>query len=93
MAAASSRQHLAPAGEADNLDFQRGFLSDLAMQGGVQRFAEFDTAARQRIETLGRRARAPHQQNPVAAKDRGADGELGTLRLDEGRRRHQWLMM
>ena len=41
-AAAGSRHHLAPAGEANDLDFQRGFLIDFAVQGGVQRFAEFD---------------------------------------------------
>ena len=76
-AAAGSRQHLAPAGEVDDLDFQPGFLVDLAMQGGVQRFAEFDPAAGERIEAFAGRARAAHQQDLAVAKDRGADGELG----------------
>ena len=55
------------------------------MQRGVQRFAEFDPAARKRIEALGRRARAAHQQNPVVAEDRGTDGELGMGGLDGSR--------
>jgi len=53
-AAGGSRQHLAPSGEADDPDFERGFLIDFAVQGGVQRFSEFNPAARQRIEPLGR---------------------------------------
>src|SRR5882757_3765080 len=87
--AAGSRQHFAPSGEANNLDPQRGFLVDFAMQGGVQRFAEFDPAAGQRIETLRRRPRAPHQQDLAVAKDRRADRKLGMRRLDGGRRAHQ----
>ena len=86
-AAGGSRQHLAPAGEADDLDFQRGFLVDLAMQGGMQGFAEFDPAARQRIKALGRRTRAAHQQDLVVAEDRRADGQLGMGGLD-GASRH-----
>ena len=54
------------------------------MQRRVQRFAEFDPAAGQRIKSLGRRARAPHQQNLAVAKDRGADGKLGTGGLNGG---------
>jgi hypothetical protein len=92
-AAAGSRQHLAPSGEADNLDFQRGFLVDFAMQRRMQRFAEFDPAAGQRIKALGRRSRAPHQQDLVAAKDRRADGKLGMRRLEGGRHGTQWVMM
>jgi len=88
--AAGSRQHFAPSGKANNLDPQCGFLGDLAMQGGVQRFAELDTAAGQRIETLGWRPRAPHQQDLAVAKDRRADRKLGVRRLDG---RHQWVMM
>src|SRR5882724_937937 len=87
--AAGSRQHFAPSGETDNLDPQRGFLVDLAMQGGVQRFAELDPAAGQRIEALGRRPRAPRQQDLVVSKDRSTDGKLGMRWLDGGRRGHQ----
>src|SRR5258708_28570017 len=54
------------------------------MQGRLQRFAEFDPAAGQRVKTPGRRPRAPYQEDPVVAKDRGADRELGM-----GRRRRR----
>jgi hypothetical protein len=54
------------------------------MQRRVQRFAEFDPAAGQRIEAAGWRPRAPHQQNLVVAKDRRADGKLGMRWLDHG---------
>ncbi len=40
--------------------------------------AEFDPAAGQRIEALGRRSCAPHQENFVVAKDGRADRELRT---------------
>src|SRR5206468_1596054 len=66
-----------PAGQVQNLYTQAGFLVDLAMQRCMQRFAEFDPAARERIKPLARRARAADQQNLAIAKDRGADGELG----------------
>ena len=56
---------------------------DLAMQCGVHRFAEFHPATRKRIEPFGRQARAPHQQDVAAAKDRRADGQLGMRRLDK----------
>ena len=46
-AARGSRHHLAPSGEADDLDPERGFLIDFAMERGMQRFAEFDPAARE----------------------------------------------
>ena len=83
-AAVGCRQHLAPAGEAQNLDSQAGFLVDLAVQRGVQRFAEFDPAAGERVKALARRAGAADQQDLAVAKDRAADGELGTGRLDRG---------
>ena len=35
----------------------------------MQRFAEFDAAARERIKTLGRRAGTADQQNLAVAKD------------------------
>jgi hypothetical protein len=59
----------------------------------MQRFAEFDPAAGQRIKTLGRRSRASHQQDPVVAKDRRADGKLGMRWLDGGRHGGQCVMM
>jgi hypothetical protein len=80
-----SRHHLAPSGEVDDLDFQAGFLIDFAMQGRVQGFAEFDPAAWQRIKALGRRSRAPDQQDFSIAKDRRADGKLGMRWLNSGR--------
>src|SRR3981081_3318937 len=40
-AAAGPRNNLAPSGEADDVDLERGFLVDFAMHGCVQRFAEF----------------------------------------------------
>src|SRR5260221_11829404 len=83
-AATGGRQHLAPAGQAQDFDFQSSFLVDLAMQRGVQRFAEFDPAAGQRVESPGRRAGAADQQNLAVAKDRAADRELGTGWLDGG---------
>src|ERR1700722_12795492 len=55
MSGSFARRHdFAPGGEASNVDLQRGFFSDLAMQGGVKGFAEFDAAAGQRIKTLRR---------------------------------------
>jgi len=48
------------------------------MQRGMQGLAEFDPAARQRIEALGRRSRAPYQQDLVVANDGGADRKLRT---------------
>ena len=83
-AAAGSRQHLAPSGQAENLDSQPGFLVDLAMQRRMQRFAEFDPAAGERIEAFARRAGAADQQDLAVAKDRAADGELGAGRLNGG---------
>ena len=47
------------------------------MQRGVQRFAEFDPAAGERVKALARRAGAADQQDLAVAKDRAADGELG----------------
>ncbi len=91
--AGGGRNHLAPAGKADDLDFERGFLIDFAMQGGVQRLAEFDPAAGPCLAALGGRSRAAHQQNPVVAKDRGADGKLGMRRLVGGRHGGQCIMM
>ncbi len=74
-AVGSTSRH--PASPTD-LDLEPGLLVDLAMQRRVQGSAEFDPAARQRIEALARRARAPHQQHLAVAEDHGADGELGT---------------
>src|ERR1700688_154905 len=52
MAAASvPRQHLAPASQSRDLDSEPGLLIDLTKQGGMQGFAEFDPAARQRVNT------------------------------------------
>src|SRR4051794_10341418 len=92
-AAARPRQHLAPAGQAHDLDPERGFFVDLAMQCRMQGFAEFDPPARQRIKPLGRRARAAHQQHPVVPEDRGTDGELWTLRRLSGHHGGQPAMM
>src|ERR1700688_123232 len=44
-AACGSWHYLAPAGEAHDIDLERGFLVDLAMQRRVQRFAEFNPSA------------------------------------------------
>ena len=77
-AAGRGGQHLAPAGKARDLDSEPGFFIDLALQRGMQGFAEFDPAAGQRIEALGRRSCAPHQENFVVAKDGRADRELRT---------------
>jgi hypothetical protein len=52
------------------------------MQRSVQRFAEFDPAAGQRVKSLAGRARAAHQEDLAIAKDRAADGELGMLRMN-----------
>src|SRR5580700_8644795 len=53
MAAGVARQHLAPAGQSRDLYSEPGFLVDLAKQGGMQGFAEFDPAARQGVKALG----------------------------------------
>ena len=86
MATASGlRQHLAPSGKADNLDFKGGFLVDLAMQGRIQRFAEFDPAAGQRVETLAgdlaRRTRRILSSRKIAALTAswGCDGWRGDV--------------
>src|SRR5579872_1340507 len=77
MAAAFGRGHdLTPSRKLGYLDLKRCFLGNLAVQGRVKGFAEFDPASRQRIEALGWRSRAPHQQDPAVAKYHRADGEL-----------------
>src|ERR1700712_4129089 len=86
-AALGGRQHLAPSGELQNFDSKPGFLVDLAMQRRVQRFAEFDPAAGERVKALARRAGTANQQNLAVAKDRAADGKLGTGRLKRGNQR------
>ena len=86
MAAARNRRHdLAPAGETDDFDVQPGFLPDFALQGGVQGLAKFDTAARQRLEALGGRSRAPYQQDLVFAENRCTDGKLRMRRMERWR--------
>src|SRR5437588_4220655 len=77
-AAFGRRQHLAPSRQVQNFDSKPGFLVDLAVHCGVQRFTEFDPAARERIEALAQRAGATNQQNLAVAKDRAADGKLWT---------------
>ena len=79
-----TRRSPKPSGEAGDLDSQARFLVDLAMQSGVQRFAEFDPAAGQRIKSLAGRAGAPHQQHLVVAEDRGTNGELWALWVFNG---------
>src|SRR5579863_10221439 len=87
MAAALGRGNdLPPSGELGDLDLKRCFLGNLAVQGRVKGLTEFDAASRQRIEALGWRSRAPHQQDLAVAKYDRADGELGMVRL---RRRRQ----
>src|SRR5258708_22288041 len=88
-AAGGPRNHLAPPGKPYDLDFQGGLLVDLAMQRGVQGFAEFNPAARQRVIALGRRPRAANQQDLVIAEDRRAHGQL---RVWRGRRPPRGLM-
>src|SRR5580693_9160318 len=66
-AAGVPRQHLAPAGQSRDLYSEPGFLVDLAKQGGMQGFTEFDPAARQGVKALGWRTRPPHQQNLAVA--------------------------
>src|SRR5882757_4992979 len=92
-AAGCGGQYLAPAGKAHDLDSEPGFFIDLAMQRRMQGFAEFDPAPRQRIEALGRRARAPHQQDLVVAEDGSADRKLRMLRWNGGCFRHQCVMI
>src|SRR5258708_959031 len=95
-AGGGARAHLAPACQAYDLHLPPRFLVDLALQRGMQGFTEFDRAAGQRIEALGRRSRAPHQENLVVAKDGRADRELRMLGWKTWRRnglRHQCVMM
>ncbi len=84
-AALGTRHDLAPRGEINDLDLERGFLANLAMQGGVEGFAKFDPAARQRIKTPGRRSGAAHQQDFAIAENCRADGKLRVGGLKEGR--------
>ena len=73
-------QHLAPAGQARTLDSLAGFLVHLAVERGMQRFAEFDPAAGERVKALAWRAGAADQQDLAVTEDRAADGELGACR-------------
>src|SRR5580698_10883591 len=59
----------------------------------MQRFAEFDPAAGQRVKSLARRACPPHQQDLVVAKDRRTDGKLRVCRLDQGSHGGQLVFM
>ena len=78
-AAARARQHLAPAGQRDDVDLEARFLVDLARQRNMQRFAKLDAAARQRPEAVARRFRALEQQHLAVSENHGADGELRML--------------
>ena len=49
------QDHLAISGELDRLDFEASLFAHLADHRLFERFAEFDTAARQRIDAVGRR--------------------------------------
>ena len=75
-----AHDHLAPAGERDRLDGERGLLLDLADQRLVQRLARLDHAARQaEAGPLRRRAGAAHHQHLSVAHDGGAHGEKGAV--------------
>jgi hypothetical protein len=79
MPAALSRRHdFTPGGKACDLDCQRGFLGDLAMERGVKGFTEFDATAGQRVKSLRWRARTPHHQHLALAENRRTDRKLGT---------------
>jgi hypothetical protein len=54
------------------------------VQRAMQRFAEFDPAAGERVKTPGGRAGAADQEDLAVTEDRAADSELGTSRLDRG---------
>ena len=82
--AARPRQHLAPAGQRDNVDLEPGLLVDLAVQRCVQGFAEFHPAAGQRIEAFAGRTGAADQKHLAVTKDCAGNGKLGVGRL--GRR-------
>jgi len=70
---------LAIAGKRDRLDLKRGLLAHLANHRLFERFAEFDPAARQRIEAMGRRPRPAHDQHPPVAEYGGADRQIGPV--------------
>jgi hypothetical protein len=73
------RKHFAPARGTDDLDREADFLRYLAMQRLGHGLAEFDAPAGQGMQALAGWPSAAHQQNFAVAKDRGADGELGSL--------------
>ena len=72
---------LAKADQLDRLDRQRGLLADFADYRLLQRFAQLNAAARQRIETMRRRPCPPRDQHPPVVEDRGADGEVRPRRI------------
>ena len=69
------------AGERNRRDVERGLLADFADHRLLERFAEFDAAARQRIEAVGRRPCPAHDQHAAVAEDGGADREIRPRRI------------
>ena len=86
---------LAIAGKPDRLDLERGLLLHFADDRFLQRLAEFDHAAGQGVDAVGGRARAPHDQHPAVADDRGAHGEKWTRRISArvGAVGHRWALL
>jgi len=74
-AIAIPRDGFAIAGERHRLDRKRGLFTDFAHHRLHQRFANLDTAARQRVEARRRRPGATHDQHLAVADDGGADRE------------------
>ena len=73
-----ARDGLSISGERDRFDLKAGLLADLADDSFFQRLAEFDAAARQCVEAVGRRPRPPHDQYAPVAEDGSAHRQVGT---------------
>ncbi len=71
-----ARDGLTEADQRHRLDLERGFLADFADHRLLQRFAELDAAAGQRVEAVRGRPRPAHDQHPAVAEHRRADRQI-----------------
>ena len=73
--------NLPVASERQRFDTEAGFLEHLAYYRLNKRLAELDHAARESVETGGRRMRAPDNEYATVTKDSGADRDVGSRRI------------
>jgi hypothetical protein len=68
--------------EGQNLGLEADFLAEFSQRRLMQGLADFDDAARQRIEPEQWRTRPARDQHAVRAKDRRRDGKDRARRIE-----------